>query len=61
MNCALAITKQDIPFFSKVELMHKFLIQSNSLHVSVTAMESNSVVDKKTHFCNLDCHGTAPP
>ncbi|GAB2284334.1 hypothetical protein Dimus_039662 [Dionaea muscipula] len=24
-------------------------------------MNSASVVDKATHFCNLDCHDTAPP
>lgn len=31
------------------------------LQASLIAIYYASVVDKATHFCNLDCHGTAPP
>ena len=32
-----------------------------SLPALFAAMYSDSVVDKVTHFCNLDCHDTAAP
>ena len=35
--------------------------QSISLPASLAAIYSTLVVDKATHFCNLDYHDTAPP
>ena len=35
--------------------------QSISLPASLAVIYSASVVDKTTHFCNLDYHDTAPP